>query len=82
LDLTYRRMLLLVAATLAVMVVGVATSAASGASVIGSDYCAGRGLVALEEGVGNSRATLTVQQHEPQDGTVEVTGRVPVVGHC
>jgi hypothetical protein len=82
LDLTYRRMLLLVMATLASMVVGVATSAASGAGAIGPNYCPGRGLLALEEGALDPREPLTVQQHEPQDGTAEVTGRESAEGHC
>ena len=82
-DLTYRRMLLLMAATLASLVVGVSTSAASGEGAIGGpDYCAGRGLVVFEEGVRDSRELLTEQQHEPQDGTAQVTGREPAGGHC
>ena len=75
-------MLLLMVATLALIVVGVATSVASGAGVIGSDYCAGRGLVTFEEGVGDPREPLSVQQHEPKDGTVELTGREPVDRNC
>jgi hypothetical protein len=71
-----------VAATLASMVVGVATSAASGAGTTGPNYCPGRGLVALEEGVVDPREPLTAQQHEPQDGTAEVAGRESAEGHC
>jgi hypothetical protein len=75
-------MLLLIAVTLALMVVGVATSAASGADVIGSDYCSERGVVAIERGAGDLRGPLSVQQHEPQDSNVQVTGREPVDEHC
>jgi hypothetical protein len=82
LDLTHRRMLLVVAATIASMVVGITTSAASGADVIGPDHCVGQGLVAFEEGMGDPREPLIVQQHELQDGTVEVTGREPADDHC
>jgi hypothetical protein len=83
LNLTYRRMLLLIAATLGLTVVVVATSVASGAGAAGPAYCVVQGrIIAPEEGAESPRDPLTVQQHAPQNGNPEAPGQEPTDGHC